>query len=103
MARRAHDSADRRNRYRPPQFDFFRRIALPDEAASRAVGKNKNLGALSVLRVRRDEFDRPTVHIEAFDFPEHAPVLAWGDDLGLIKVEHPIAAASRIIFHGHDS
>ena len=49
--------------------------------------------------VRLDGFDYQVKLVGAVDFPGHAPVLVWRDDLGFAKVVQPIDAVSRIIFH----
>ena len=52
-----------------------------------------------MFRVRLDGFDHQVQLVGAVDFPGHAPVLVWRDELGFAEVMQPIDAASRIIFH----
>ena len=52
-----------------------------------------------MFRVRLDGFDHQIKLVGAVDFPGHAPVLVWRDDLGFIEVVQPINAVSRIISH----
>jgi hypothetical protein len=56
---------------------------------SRAVGRNGNIGRRQVSGVRLDGLHDEIEFVGAVDFPGHAVVLAWRDDLGFAEVVKP--------------
>jgi len=72
---------------------------LADSRPSRAVSRDRGSGAWRAFVVRLDGLDDEIEFIGAVDFPGHALILAWRDDLGFGEVVQPIDPSCRVISH----
>jgi hypothetical protein len=58
-----------------------------------------SIGSQRVFSVRLDGLDDEIKFVGAVDFPEHAVVLAWREDLGFAEVVEPVNPSRGVISH----
>src|SRR5919109_4803212 len=64
---------------------------------------NRKSGNRSVFGIGLDGLDHQVQFVGAVDFPGHAVILVWRDELGFGEVMQPVNPAGRVISHNEHS